>query len=212
MKTFDRVHLTLKKEKQFKLIKLLILCLIVLITSQCSKDSLIKEPGIITTLSTNSPDLQARLEAIKKSFYQQKLDEKIKPKKSDRLLWYPDWENPKIQVVNDSVSYVFYEFLGKLDGENVNVKSTNGKLFLMVKNEKDFYKAFYYKDNDAQSDKEVKEFNMDQFTGNLLLYSLQNGRNYLLDYTNGHLSDSYLKKGVLAVKKIQSNKGTISYW
>lgn len=185
---------------------------IVLILSQCSKDSLNRESIIKTTLSTNSPDLKVRLTAIKNSFYQQRLDEKIKPKKSDRLLWYPDWENPKIQVVNDSVSYVFYEFLGKLDGKNVNVKTTNGKLFLLVKNEKDFYKAFYYNDNNAQSDKEVKEFKMDKFTGNLLLYSLQNGRNYLLDYYNGHLSASYLKKGALAVKKMQANKGNISYW
>ncbi|MDY0904437.1 hypothetical protein [Pedobacter sp. CFBP9032] len=212
MKKLNAVSINRKNEGKFKLVKVFTLLLIVLILSHCSKDSLIKDPGITTTLSTNSPDLQARLEAIKKSFYQEKLDEKIKPKKTDRLLWYPDWENPKIQVVNDSVSYVFYEFLGKVDGKNVNVKSTNGKLFLMVKNEKDFYKAFYYKDNDAQSDKGVKEFDMNQFTGNLLLSSLQNGQNYLLDYTNGHLSDSYLKKGVLAVKKLQSNKGIISYW
>lgn len=210
MKTFTQFSLTLKKGKQFKLIKIFILFCIILITSHCSKDSLIKEPDKV--LSINSTDLQARLEGIKKSFYSQKLQEKIKPKKSDRLLWYPDWENPKMQIVNDSVSYVFYEFLAKVDGKNVNVKTTNGKLFLMVKNEKDFYKALYYNSSSAQSNNQTKEFNMDHFTGNLLLYSLQNGRNYLLDYSNGRLSNDYLKKGVLAAKKIQANKGKISYW
>ncbi|WP_025142346.1 hypothetical protein [Pedobacter jeongneungensis] len=45
-----------------------------------------------------------------------------------------------------------------------------------------------------------------------MLSSLQNGQNYILDYSNGHLSDSYQKKGVLAVKKMQSVKGTTSYW
>ncbi|MGN8058023.1 hypothetical protein ACTJKN_17210 [Pedobacter sp. 22163] len=217
MKTKNKLIPLRTRIPNVKTIAIILLSLIALITSRCAKDRLVSDAIVSKTLSANSPDLQKRLEAIKKSYEQQKLQQKLQPKKIDKISWTPDWDHPKIQVVNDSVSYVFYQLLGQVDvnGKHQIAKQINGRLYLMVKNELDFYKAFYYDpkiDPNEKISKNTKEFDLKSFTGNLLLSSLQNGGNYLLDYSNGRLSDSYRKKGVLAVKKMQSVKGTTSYW
>ncbi|WP_162799861.1 hypothetical protein [Pedobacter jeongneungensis] len=88
--------------------------------------------------------MKTHLNAIKDSYEKQKLQQKLQPDQSDKLSWSPDWEHPHIQVVNDSVSYVFYQLLGQVvvNGKAELAKQVNGKLYLMVKNESEFYKAF----------------------------------------------------------------------
>jgi hypothetical protein len=217
MKTKNKLIPVRIRITKVKTVAIIFLSLIALITARCAKDRLVSDAIDGKTLSLNSPDLQKRLEAIKKSYDQQKLQEKLQPKKNDKISWTPDWNHPKIEVVNDSVSYVFYQLVGEVDvnGKHEIARQINGKLYLMIKNEVDFYKAFYYDpkvDPNEKISKNTKEFDLKLFTGNLLLSSLQNGQNYLINYSNGRLSDSYQKKGVLAVKKMQSVKGTTSYW
>jgi len=217
MKTKKRMGAYRKKSSLVKSASFCLLLFIGLIVARCAKDRLVSDSGGIKTLSVNSPDLKTRLDAIKDSYEKQKLQQKLQPDQSDKLSWSPDWEHPHIQLVNDSVSYVFYQLLGQVvvKGKAELAKQVNGKLYLMVKNESEFYKAFYYDPKANPNEKigkDTKEFDLKLFTGNLILSSLQNGQNYILDYSNGHLSDSYQKKGVLAIKKMQSVKGTTSYW
>ncbi|MDR6516663.1 hypothetical protein [Chryseobacterium camelliae] len=188
-----------------------------IINLRCTQEEFVLQNAPRETLSKNARDYSERLEAIRKKFYEQKLDEKFKSKIKQDVIWTPDWDHPRLEVVNDSVSYVFYQLVAKLNvnGKQEIAKQINGTLQLMVKNEVDFYQAFYYDpkvDPNVKIDQDTKEFNLKAFTGNLLLSSLQNGKNYLIEYVNGHLSNSYLKKGTLAIQKRQSLKGTNSYW
>jgi len=214
MKSSNNASSILKKSKLFKFVNIFTLVLILLITSQCSKDSL--KPEVIKPLSINSGDLQFRLEAIKKSFYLQKLDEKIRPKKSNDLSWSPDWENPKIQIVNDSVSYVFFELLGIVKGsERTHTsKQFNGKSYLMIKNERQFYKAFYFSPSSIakkEDNSSLEEFDTHHFTGQLLLTDLLTNKNYLINYEKGRANEE-AKRATQNTKKIQSNGSNISYW
>ncbi len=63
---------------------------------------------------TNSVDFAPRLAKIKKQFYLRKMDLKFIPKDDKGVIWKPEWAKPIVQVVNDSVSYVFYRLRGSL--------------------------------------------------------------------------------------------------
>lgn len=163
-------------------------------------------------LSKRSADLKIRLGAIKDEFYRKNIDDKLKPKLEKGLSWIPEWGNPKIQVVNDSVSYVFYRMIGYLekDGKKLKITEAGAATYLMVKNEKEYYKAFYYEPKKETGSAEGKELAMGNFTGKLLLSNLESGKNYLLDYVNGKAVDQQKKQWTL--NKLQSVGNETSYW
>nr|WP_199157909.1 hypothetical protein [Pedobacter sp. ASV2] len=167
-------------------------------------------------LSKNSPDLAIRLGAIKTKYEQLHLETKLQSKLSKELSWFPDWKHPKVQVVNDSVSYVFYKLIGRLErnGKKETVKELNGATYLMVKNENEFYRAFYFKKGEsADSDKAVpSEIKIEYFTGKLLLSNLEKGEKFLLDYNNGSVNSSNQKNSLSPVNKLQTIRGTLSYY
>lgn len=179
----------------------------------CKKD---QAPEVSAPLSKNTPDLSARLVAIKEQYYDQKLDAKFLPKSDKGVFWTPDWNSPKLQTVNDSVSYIFFPMKAsiKRDGKLAVAIEAGAATYLMVKNEKEFYKAFYYLPANKRSqvpENDSPEAIMQHFTGKLLLSSLQNGRNYLLEYENGRVSEAY-QKNQMALKKLQSVGSTVSYF
>lgn len=180
----------------------------------CKKDQVTEIPT--TPLSKNAPDLALRLAAIKEQYYDQKMDAGFLAKDVKGITWTPDWEKPRLETVNDSVSYVFFPMIGTVqkEGKPVKIQEIGAATYLMVKNEKDFYKAFYYVPEDKRSKNpsdDTSEAIMQHFTGSLLLSSLNGGRNYLLDYVNGKVSEAY-KKNQFALKKLQSVSGATSYW
>ena len=181
---------------RFKLLCLIFLsCLSVLVS--CKKDNSNQSEMAKKVLSKNSPDLAIRLGAIKTKYEQLHLETKLQSKLSKELSWFPDWKHPKVQVVNDSVSYVFYKLIGRLErnGKKETVKELNGATYLMVKNENEFYRAFYFKKGEsADSDKAVpSEIKIAYFTGKLLLSNLEKGEKFLLDYNNGSVNSSNQK-------------------
>lgn len=167
-------------------------------------------------LSKNSPDFSARLAAIREKFYASGLDQKLVPNVDQKISWTPDWSHPKTQIVNDSVSYVFYRLIAhfKKDGKSLEAKEIGAASYLMVKNEREFFRAFYYRpENNANKAQNAETFSMDSFTGNLLLRSLDHEKSFLLDYVNGKVSQAYLKKKLLAVNREAFNRpATTSYW
>ncbi|WP_131537141.1 hypothetical protein [Pedobacter nototheniae] len=168
-----------------------------------------------TTLSKDGPDFKARLKAIKDQFYLLKLDEKFIPNVKKDMIWTPDWEHPNTQIVNDTVSYVFYRLIPRLkkDGKLLEANEISAASYLMVKNEKEFFKAFYYYPQSSEATTKAKDnFKIDHFTGNLLLTNLQNKQNFLLEYVNGRVSQSYQNKRLLAVNRSALTRpNSISY-
>lgn len=117
--------------------------LIFLLAVSCKKDQVAVKSN--EPLSKNAYDFQARLDAIKQRYYDQKLQALFLPKVQKGITWQPNWVSPRLEIVNDSVSYVFYPMIGtvKINGKTEKVHEIGAATFLMVKNEKDFYKAFY---------------------------------------------------------------------
>ncbi|AOM77371.1 SprT-like domain-containing protein [Pedobacter steynii] len=193
------------------------LTVLLFVFSSCRKEhSAESEPNIIpkNVLSKEDPDFASRLAAIKEKFYSDELEEKLIPNVKQDIVWIPDWENPNTQIVNDSVSYVLYPLIGKYskNGKSEKAMLIGGKPYLMVKNEKEFYRAFYYSnDNSLQSMTNPTELKMDNFTGKLLLSSLTNRGNYLLDYVNGEVSYSYKDLQKRGAKKANGMRGKLSY-
>ncbi|WP_199140531.1 hypothetical protein [Pedobacter sp. ASV12] len=180
----------------------------------CKKELVIKTQTV--PLSKNTPDLSKRLATIRQQYYDQKMDARFVAKDDKGITWTPEWSNPKLQTVNDSVSYVFYQMIGtvKRDGKTVKVQEIGAATYLMVKNEKEFYKAFYSLADDKRNKNlsdDTSEVIMRHFTGRLLLSSLTGGRNYLLNYVNGSVSEAY-QKNQNALRKLQSVGNTTSYW
>ncbi|GAA4209302.1 hypothetical protein GCM10022289_34550 [Pedobacter jeongneungensis] len=173
----------------------------------CKKNNFLQQDHEVITkkvLSKDSPDFSSRLAAIKEKFYANKLDQKLIPNVKQSIVWKPDWEHPSTQVVNDSVSYIFYRLKAylKQDGKLLEAKEVGMATYLMVKNEKEFFKAFYYHPvNVADKAQNSKTFSVENFTGNLLLKNLSNGKSFLLDYVNGTVSQSYSKRRLLAVNR-----------
>jgi hypothetical protein len=87
--------------------------------------------------------------------------------------------------------------------------------YLMVKNEHEFFIAFYYKPqyiSDTNKDHlPPTGLDLHKFTGKLLLTNLLNKQSFLIDYENGHVSDSYRKMGLSVSTKIRTI-GKTSYW
>ncbi|MGN7988135.1 hypothetical protein ACTJKC_12390 [Pedobacter sp. 22226] len=173
----------------------------------CKKNNFLQQDHEVITkkvLSKESPDFSSRLAAIKEKFYANKLDQKLIPNVKQSIVWKPDWEHPSTQVVNDSVSYIFYRLKAylKQDGKLLEAKEVGMATYLMVKNEKEFFKAFYYHPvNVADKAQNSKTFSVENFTGSLLLKNLANGKSFLLDYVNGTVSQSYSKRRLLAVNR-----------
>lgn len=168
-----------------------------------------------TLLSKNSADLSSRLDVIKSEFLKRKLDAKFAPKKEGDIIWTPQWSSPKIQTVNDSVSYVFYHLKPqvKWDGKMIDVKEIGAVSYIMVKNEKEFYEAFFYLPSNLRSktsSNDTPESFMGKFTGKLLLTNLENKQSFLLDYKDGSVSDAYKKK-MLASRKLLAVGGATAY-
>ncbi len=210
----ERLHFT--KGLILSTSKVFLLLLICIVISRCAKDRLINNVKGLKTLSASSPDLANRLLAIKNSYVAQGLHQKIQPNLSEKLTWTPDWKNPRIQVVNDTVSYVFFRLIAqvKQGGKSFVATEIGAASYLMVKNEKEFYKAFYFRPTAGENDTPSREIlNMQNFSGNLLVTNLKDGKNFLLEYSNGELSVGYQKKKMLSANKLALNgPPTISYW
>lgn len=200
------------------------LLVLLLIAASCKKDndpkmeanSLLSKVENKTLLSKNVSDLPTRLDAIEKEFYARKLDVKFAPKDDKGIIWTPEWSDPKIQTINDSVSYVFYRLTPSLkrDGKIVKAREAGAATYIMVKNEKEFYRAFFYLPENKRSKNksdDTPELIMKNFTGKLLLSNLERKQSFLLDYKNGSVSDAY-KKNQFALNKLQSVGSAISYW
>jgi hypothetical protein len=154
---------------------------------------------------------------IKENFYKLKLDTGFKADSEKGISWTPDWENPEIRKVNDSVSYVYFKFKGTVqrDGKTVPIAEMNAATFLMVKNGKEFYRAFYQSStvNSKNSVPEYNKLEMQTFTGSLILSNLESKRHYKLEYTNGQLNDSYRRQGNKpTTNKLMSIPGSVSSW
>ncbi|MBB2146496.1 hypothetical protein GM921_13420 [Pedobacter sp. LMG 31464] len=196
------------------------LCTIVLLLfiGSCTKDNFKeKDQEPKKTLAENSPDLKNRLAEIKRNFYLRKLEDKLKTNIDENLIWMPEWDNPRIQTVNDSVSYVFYPLIGHIlkDGKLLRAEELGAKSYIIVKNEKYYFRGRYYQPNNQniiKSDSKLNEINTKNFTGKLFLSNLEVKENYVIDYKNGEISDTYHKNGEIALKKLQSNKGVISFF
>jgi len=189
--------------------------MLTLIVISCKKDKgLAPVNENNTVLSKNSPDYLKRLSAIKEKYYSFKFDQKLIANVNQKYSWIPDWEHPRSQIVNDTVSYVFFPLVTYVTENNKpkKISELRSANYLMVKNEKEFYKAFYYQSISPAS-KETSELAIDNFTGNLLLTNFENGKSYLLDYVDGKVSQGYQKKKMLALNKQSISKpGSISYW
>jgi hypothetical protein len=195
-----------------KTIAVILLCLIALITARCAKDRLISDAMVGKTLSTNSPDYLKRLSAIKDRFYSSKFEQKLIANVNQKYYWIPDWEHPSSQVVNDTVSYVFFPLIAYVKENNATktITELGSAHYLIVKNEKEFYKAFYYQ---PKAPDNTSKLAIDKFTGNLLLTNFENGKSYLLDYVEGKVSQSYQKRKMLALNRESITfPNKTSYW
>jgi hypothetical protein len=216
---FKKRKLKFNFQQQHRLRKnlftLFLLAMISCTVIRCAKEA--HEISPTKMLSESGKDYQVRLSAIKKHYYKSKLDANFKAKTEKGITWTPDWQNPSLQIINDSVSYLFFKLIGTVqrDGKALVGTEVNAATYLMIKNEKEFYRAFYQKTekvSDKGSSPSYEKLNLKTFTGNLVLSNLESKRNYLLEYTNGHLSDTYLKKRTGQANKLMSVPGTVSYW
>lgn len=207
--------LSMKNPIKVKRLQLVLLFLLIGIGS-CKKENpsenLVKAKSV---LSSSSPDYLSRLNEIKKAFYLKRLDEKLKSKDDKNLVWEPDWNNPKTQIINDSVSYVFYQIAGYLlkDGKQESAKIVGAKPFLIVKNEKEFYKGLYYQPNNEVNNKNTqsREIIINHFTGNLLLTNLEIKNSYLIRYKNGTVVSTHSKNSI-GYQKLMSVDRKTSYY
>ncbi len=121
-----------------------------------------------------------------------------------------------VQTVNDSVSYVFYRLTAQVlrDKKHQVAKEIDAATYLMVKNEREFYKAFFYLPPNLISKNPIDdtpELIMKNFTGKLLLSNLEIKQSFILDYKNGSVSDSYRKK-MLTNKKLLAVGASTSFY
>lgn len=197
--------------KKFLTLFLLILTSLTMI--KCSKE----DHSPFLNLNSSKKDMHVSPQLIKENYYKLELDTGFKADKEKGISWTPDWENPEIRKVNDSVSYVYFKFKGSVqrDGKTVPITEMNAATFLMVKNGKEFYRAFYQSStvNSKNSVPEYNKLEMQTFTGSLILSNLESKRHYMLEYTNGQLNDSYRKQGnKTTTNKLMSIPGSVSSW
>lgn len=159
------------------------------------------------TLSKTSPDYKARLAAIRKDFFENKIDEKLNSKTNQKIVWTPDWEHPISQVVNDSISYVFYKLLVDIVlPEHDKLKKVRSNSYLIVKNEKEFFRGIYFADSST-----TKSLFLN-FTGKLLLTNLETKKSFIIRYANDRPLDNFTKAQKIASTKLMSKPGSLSYW
>ncbi|MFD2585086.1 hypothetical protein ACFSR6_21490 [Pedobacter vanadiisoli] len=189
--------------------------LVVTITNlKCTKEAFNLQNVPKEVLSKNAKDYSERLEIIRKSFYEQKLDEKFIPKVKQDVTWTPDWDHPASQVINDSVSYVFYPLIGFYEKDQLKgkVKTYGAKFYLIVKNEHDFYKGVYLNEQKENSTNLKVKVELGNFTGKLLLTNLKTKDAFLLKYVDGKVQDNLTGAQKIASAKLMATKGTVSYW
>ncbi|WP_293743677.1 hypothetical protein [uncultured Pedobacter sp.] len=181
---------------------------------KCKKDAFNTASEPTEVLSENAKNYSERLQSIKENFYKLKLDEKFIPKVKQDVTWTPDWDHPTSQVVNDSVSYVFYPLIGfyKKDQLKGEVKTYGAKFYLIVKDENDFYKGVYLNEQKENSKDLKKEVVLENFTGKLLLTNLKTKDAFLLKYIDGKVQDNVTGAQKIASAKLMANKGAVSYW
>ncbi|MBC6110208.1 hypothetical protein ACFOG5_15840 [Pedobacter fastidiosus] len=165
------------------------------------------EIGNKLTLSKISSDYKARLSAIKKDFFENKIDEKLNPKTNQKIVWNPDWEHPTSQIVNDSISYVFYTLLVDIKtAEHDKLEKIRSNSYLIVKNEKEFFRGIYFADSSITKSSTLN------FTGKLLLTNLKTKKSFIIRYANGKPFDNFTKSQRIASAKLMSTPGSLSYW
>jgi len=99
----------------------------------------------------------------------------------------------------------YYE-KGKLKGK---VNTYGAMFYLIVKNERDFFKGVYFNEDTEASQK--KEVVLENFTGKLLLTNLTTTGAFLIKYKDGKVVDNLSKAQKIASAKLMSAKGTVSY-
>jgi|GEM_PF-2544141 len=195
-------------------IKLLIVFFISFTLVQCKKEKLNETEFSSKVLSKNSVDLQERPKNIKQQYYKLNLQKDFIGKVKQDVTWSPDWEKSTIQVINDTVSYVFFPMNGYYSKGNIKglAKTRGAKFYLIVKNEKEFYKGVYFNAEKDDSTNVKKEVVVGHFTGKLILNNLQTKQSFLIKYNDGKVLDNLTKDQKLASAKSMSLRGTSSYW
>lgn len=191
-----------------KTLHLFVLLVLSVLLMRCSKEFTQLELSKKNLLSTDAADFLKRIEVIKNNFYDNKMEVKLTGGKNAELTWYPDWDHPSVQMVNDSISYLFFRLHPKISikGKIVEAKEGGRASYLIVKNEKEYYKGMYYKQEpNTKQVVEPTELSVENFSGKLLLVSLVTDKAFVVEYKNGFLSNSYLKKVELSKNKIMSN-------
>jgi len=191
---------------QPRALSMLLLLSITVTFIRCAKE--VMEPTAANPLSKTSGDYQKRIAAIKTAFYQNGLDLKLTPNKSSNLIWNPDWEHSSVQVINDSISYVFFKLIPKINvkGKLYEAKEGGGASYLVVKNEKEFFKGLYRQTGiKVDRNAEPTELSVTNFTGDLLLVNLKTERAFVVQYENGTFSDMYVKKIASMNKTMSAN-------
>ncbi|MFC3560832.1 hypothetical protein [Pedobacter jamesrossensis] len=193
------------------------LCLLFLLfVVSCKKENNISdEPEKIkrSVLSKNSIDYIGRLKEVKQQFYARNLDTALKSKVDKKLEWLPDWENPRSEIISDTVSYIFYPLYAyiKKDGVLIKGREVGSRTYLIIKNEKEYFKGrYFYQLSDPRDPRNFRELDLTNFSGNLLLANLENNQSFIIDYKNGKPSDAYRKKGEAVLKKIGLNRPILS--
>lgn len=158
-------------------------------------------------LSQNSSDFLSRINAIKIKYYDLNLNEKLNKNTSQNFKWAPNWDNPIVQTVNDTVSYVFFPMQAQklVDGRLITAKELDSKTYLIVKNEKEYFKGIFYQ---PSSIGEPKTLSLLHFSGRLLLSNLATKEGFIIDYNNGEPLKTNLSNTVKLNKT--SNIGGLS--
>lgn len=165
-------------------------------------------------LSTSDPNYQTRLHEIKELFFKLNIQNKLNPKSENKILWTPDWNHPSTQIVNDSISYVFYRLIAEITFNNKRIKTNQlgSASYLIVKNEREFYRGFYYNPPSKNSASSSNKILIKNFTGNLILSNLVSDQSFLIRYNYGKVIDNFSKERKIASLKLMGNMPLNSYW
>ncbi|MCX2432841.1 hypothetical protein [Pedobacter sp. GR22-10] len=191
-----------------KTIGLFFLATLIIVVS-CRKTSIHEDVRSSEILSKNAPDFKERLNIIKDQFFNKKLAGQLIFKENKNLSWSPDWDHPTVQIVNDTISYVFYPLFANLIKGDITQKANElgSRSYLIVKNEKEFYRGIYYYGTNVSEADQMKEMtNTKSFTGSLALTNLETKRFFVIDYKNGLLSDTPKKSSEILAMSNKDKK------